>query len=141
MDNAVTSAAAEHDRVQLLRRALVLSLISVALSGVLGLIAVVVGLVSNSLSLLGFGFDAAIDGAASIALAWRFWTEARHPHKGEGVERAAEIVVGAVLLVLGVYLGANAILALVNNTHPEVTTVGVAISMISVVVLPPLALA
>src|SRR5262245_2009728 len=141
MDNAVTNAAAEHDRVQLLRRALVLSLISVALSGVLGLIAVIVGLTSDSLSLLGFGFDTAIDGAASIALAWRFATEARHPHKGEGVERAAEIVVGVVLLLLAVYLGANALIALANGSHPEVTPVGIVISVFSLLALPPLALA
>jgi len=129
------------DRPTLLRRALYLSLISVALSGALGLLAVVVGLVSNSLSLLGFGFDAAIDGAASVALAWRFATEARHPHRSDSVERAAELVVGWILLFLGVYLGANAILALVNHSSPQVTTVGVAISVISLIALPPLSIA
>ena len=52
-----------------------LSLLSIVLSGVLGGVAVVVGLATGSLALLGFGFDAAIDGLASIALAWRFATE------------------------------------------------------------------
>jgi divalent metal cation (Fe/Co/Zn/Cd) transporter len=129
------------DRATLLRRALRLSLLSVALSGTFGAIAVIVGLATNSLSLLGFGFDAAIDGAASVALAWRFATEARHPHRSDALERKAELVVGWILLLLGVYLGANAILALLNQSGPEVTTVGVAISLASLVVLPPLALA
>jgi divalent metal cation (Fe/Co/Zn/Cd) transporter len=129
------------DRAPLLHRALLLSLLSIALSGTFGAIAVIVGLATNSLSLLGFGFDAAIDGAASVALAWRFATEARHPHRSDALERRAELVVGWILLFLGVYLGANAILALVNHSSPEVTTVGVAISVISLVALPPLAIA
>jgi divalent metal cation (Fe/Co/Zn/Cd) transporter len=128
-------------RLPLLRRAFRLSLISIALSGVLGGVAVVVGLTSNSLSLLGFGFDAAIDACASVALAWRFATEARHPHKTENVERIAEIVVGGVLLVLAAYLAINAVLALVNSSSPEVTPVGVAISIISLIALPALAIA
>jgi divalent metal cation (Fe/Co/Zn/Cd) transporter len=136
----VTAVAAE-GRAPLLRRALILSLLSVALSGALGLLAVVVGLASDSLSLLGFGFDAAIDGAASVALAWRFAIEARHPHRSDSVERLAELVVGWILLFLGIYLGANAILALINHSVPEVTSVGVAISVISLIALPPLAVA
>lgn len=129
------------DRARMLRRAFYLSLISVALSGTLGIIAVITGLASGSLSLIGFGFDAAIDGAASIALAWRFASEARHPHRSDSLERTAEIVVGMVLLVLAAYLGFNAVMALVHNTHPEVTAVGVAISVVSLVALPPLAIA
>jgi divalent metal cation (Fe/Co/Zn/Cd) transporter len=129
------------DRPSLLRRALYLSLISVVLSGVLGTIAVVVGLSTGSLSLIGFGFDAAIDGLASIALAWRFATEVRHPHRTDNIERTAEIIVGCVLLVIAAYLGFNAVQALINGSHPEVTTIGVAISVFSLLALPLLALA
>ena len=121
-------ATTSESRDKLLRRAFRLSLLSIFLSGILGGIAVVVGLATNSLALLGFGFDAAIDGAASIALAWRFATETRYPHRTDSVERAAELVVGFVLLILAAYLGFNAITALINDTHPEVTPVGIAIS-------------
>lgn len=129
------------DRTRLLRRALYLSLISIVLSGVLGSVAVVVGLSTGSLSLIGFGFDAAIDGVASIALAWRFSTEMRHPHRTDNLERTAEIIVGCVLLVIAAYLGFNSVQALVNGSHPEVTPIGVAISLFSLLALPLLALA
>ena len=109
------------DRSRLLRRALYLSLISIVLSGVLGTIAVVVGLSTGSLSLIGFGFDAAIDGIASIALAWRFATEIDTRLRTDNLERTAEIIVGCVLLVIAAYLGFNAVLALINGSHPEVT--------------------
>ncbi len=128
-------------RHALVHRAFQLSLISIVLSGTLGGIAVVIGLTTNSLSLLGFGFDAAIDSIASVALAWRFTAEKRDPEQTERVERAAERVVGVVLLVLGLYLGVNALMALAAGTHPEVTAVAIGISLVSLVTLPPLAIA
>jgi len=131
----------DQGRHALVHRAFLLSLISIALSGLLGGIAVVVGLATNSLSLLGFGFDAAIDAIASILLAWRFSSEKRAPERTERVERIAEIGVGGVLLFLAAYLGVNAVIALATGAQPEVTPVGIGISIVSLVVLPPLAIA
>lgn len=128
-------------RDQALRWALALSILSIVINGIAGGSAVILGVTGGSLSLLGFGFDAAIDSAASVALVWRFMIEAREPHRAERVEKIAEAIVGAVLLVLAVYLGVNAIRALAANAHPEATTIGTALLVFSVVVLPPLALA
>lgn len=128
-------------RDQALRWALALSILSIVINGIAGGSAVILGVTGGSLSLLGFGFDAAIDSAASVALVWRFMIEAREPHRAERVEKIAEAIVGAVLLALAVYLGVNAIRALAANAHPEATTIGTALLVFSVVVLPPLALA
>jgi len=62
----VISSSMSRDR--LLRRAIALSALSIVLSGILGVVAVAAGLASNRLSLLGFGFDAAIDSVASVVL-------------------------------------------------------------------------
>jgi divalent metal cation (Fe/Co/Zn/Cd) transporter len=128
-------------RVALLHRALLLSVLSIVLAGATGALAVLVGLASGSLSLLGFGFDAAIDSAASVALVWRFRIEAREPHRAERVETIAEALVGVVLLVLAAYLGFGAVRALVDGTHPEASVVGIGLLLFSLVVLPPLAYA
>ena len=96
------------DRPTLLRRALALSVLSIVLNGVLGGIAVVVGLATDSVSLLGFGLDAAIDSIASIVLVWRFRTEVRQPHRAERIERSAERAVGVVLLGVAAYLAVSA---------------------------------
>jgi divalent metal cation (Fe/Co/Zn/Cd) transporter len=128
-------------RAALLRRALQLSVLSIVLAGLAGTTAVVVGLSSGSLSLLGFGFDAAVDSAASVALVWRFRIEAREPHRAERVETIAEAVVGTVLLVLAAYLGISAVRALIDNAHPEASLVGTGLLVFSVAVLPPLAYA
>ncbi len=128
-------------RDQLLRRAILLSLLSIVISAIAGGTAVVVGLSSGALSLLGFGFDAAIDSIASIALVWRFSIEAREPHRAERVEKVAEALVGVALIVLGLYLGFTAVRALADGSHPEATVVGTALLLASIAVLPPLALA
>ena len=125
----------------LLRRATLLSAISIGLSALIGLIAVIVALASRSLSLLGFGVDAAIDSAASIVLVWRFRIEVAHPHRAERVERIAEVAVGAVLLFFAVYLAINASFALTNQARAEISTESVALLLVSLVVLPPLAVA
>lgn len=128
-------------REMLLRRALTLSYLSIVLNAIAGGTAVVVALMSGSLSLLGFGFDAAIDSAASVALVWRFSIEPRQPHRAERVEAVAEGIVGAVLLVLAVYLAVSAVRALLLGAHPEGNSLGIVLLLLSVVILPPLAIA
>ena len=129
------------DRPRLLRRALELSALSVGFSGLVGILAVVVGLTSGRLALLGFGFDSAIDSVASIVLFWRFVIERTHPHHAERAEAIAEVIVSAVLVVLAAYLAYGSITALASGAHPASSELGIAISIVSLVVLPPIALA
>src|SRR2546423_1647874 len=124
-----------------LRRAIVLSFVSVVWNGAPGGLAVVVALATGSLALLGFGFDAAIDSVASVALIWRFATERDQPHRAERVERTAAAVVGGVLVLLGVYLGLEAVRALLDRSPHETSAIAVVLLLISAVVLPPLGLA
>jgi divalent metal cation (Fe/Co/Zn/Cd) transporter len=124
-----------------LRRAIALSVASVGWNGVTGVSAVVVALSTGSLALLGFGFDAAIDSIASVALIWRFGAEQDQPHRAERVERVAALIVGAVLVVLGLYLGFEAVRALVARSPHETSTVAIALLLVSAIVLPPLGLA
>ena len=129
------------DRPALLQRALRLSVLSIALGALFGGTAVIVGLATDSLSLLGFGIDAAIDSVASVILVWRFRTEVHEPHRAERIESLAERAIGAVLLVVAVYLAVNAVDALVKGTHPEASPVRTLLLVGSVVTLPPLAIA
>jgi divalent metal cation (Fe/Co/Zn/Cd) transporter len=123
------------------RRAIELSVLSIVLSGISGGIAVAVALSTGSLSLLGFGFDAAIDSVASAVLVWRFLTESREPHRAERVERLAEGAVGAVLMLLAAYLAFGAVRSLVSGTQPLSSSVAAVLLVASLVVLPPIALA
>lgn len=131
----------QRDRSSLLGRAVALSVLSIGINGVLGGTAVLVGLASDSLSLLGFGLNAAIDSAASVALVWRFRTEVREPHRAERIEALAETAVGVVMLVLAAYLGISAIGALASNAQPEPSDIRTVLLVVALLVLPPLAIA
>ena len=128
-------------RAQHLRRAVQLSVLSIAWSASVGSVAVYSALASGSLSLLGFGADAVIDAAASIALVWRFLVESRDPERASRVERTAERVVGLALVVLAVYLALASLRAIAAGTHPDASSFAVVLLLASIVVLPPLAIA
>ncbi|HEY7738204.1 MAG TPA: cation transporter [Candidatus Limnocylindria bacterium] len=129
------------DRPRLLQRALWLSVISIVFSGLIGVTAAVVGVSTGSLSLLGFGLDAAIDSVASVVLVWRFRVELREPHRGERIEQVAEAVIGVVLLLIAIYLVVGAVGALASGAQPEATTARTVLLVVAVLALPPLALA
>jgi divalent metal cation (Fe/Co/Zn/Cd) transporter len=124
-----------------LRQAIALSIVTVVWNGLAGSSAVVLAASTGSLSLLGFGFDAAVDSVASIALIWRFAAERDQPHRADRVERVAAAVVGAVLVVLGVYLGFESIRAVVGHGEHETSAAAIALLVASAIVLPPLGMA
>jgi divalent metal cation (Fe/Co/Zn/Cd) transporter len=78
---------------------------------------------------------------ASIALVWRFSIEAREPERADRAEKLAEGIVGGVLLVLAAYLAISALQALAADAQPRGTFVGMALLLLSLAALPPLALA
>ncbi len=128
-------------RPALLRRATLLSLVSVGWGAVAGTAALVLAYVAGSLSLLGFGVDAVIDSIASVALIWRFSIEGRDPARAARVEHAAERIVGGVLVAASLSLVIGAIRSLVAHNLVEGTVGAVILLCASVVVLPPLAIA
>jgi divalent metal cation (Fe/Co/Zn/Cd) transporter len=124
-----------------LRRALLLSLVSIAWSGVAGSIAVSVAVATGSLSLLGFGVDAVVDAVASVTLVWRFAAESSQPERAARVEQRAERVIGWVLITLAVYLAAASLRSIAAGSHPEGSDAGLVLILASVIALPGLALA
>lgn len=123
-----------------LRRAIRLSAMSVAWGAVIGTVALALAVDTGSLSLAGYGLDAAIDAAASAVLIWRFRVEGREPHRAEEVERLAHRAIGFALLAAGVYVGAQAVRTLAaGSAGPRHSSAAIALSAVSIVALPPLA--
>ena len=96
---------------------------------------------TGSLSLLGFGVDAAIDSLASIALIWRFQDERANPARATRMERLAERIVGGVLLTAAIALALGAVRSIVVHGQVEQSIGALVLLGTSIVVLPPLALA
>ncbi len=112
---------------------------SVAWAAMVGVIAVVAGFAAGAIALVGFGADSITDGLASAVLVWRFGNERAGRHNVERIERRAARVVGAILIAIGLYVSVSAIAALANPSTPVHSTVGLALTAASVLVLPVLA--
>jgi divalent metal cation (Fe/Co/Zn/Cd) transporter len=96
----------------------------------------VVGLTTGSLALAGFALNALLDSSASIVLVWRFRKERTDPVAAEHLERRAQTWVIAAMCVVAIYVGLEALRALVDGSHPESSTLGFGIAAISLLVLP-----
>jgi divalent metal cation (Fe/Co/Zn/Cd) transporter len=126
-------------RRTLLQRGLRLEYLSLGWNGIAGTTAVVIGLSTASVALLGFGLDVAIDSLASLLLVWRFWQEVRGRSSSAQLEQQATRSVGVTLLAAGCYLAAQAAHALLTHAASGTSIIGVSLAVLSLCILPPLA--
>ena len=129
------------DRLELLSRALYLSLASVCAGALIGTLSVAVGVVESSVGVLASGLGLLADLAGSVVLVWRFRAERRHPVRAERAERRAAAVVVVALGLVSAVVAADAIRALVDHETPGGSWLSLVAAGIALVVLPPLALA
>jgi divalent metal cation (Fe/Co/Zn/Cd) transporter len=123
---------------QLARRVKLLSWLSLVWMTVEGAVAIGAGIVAGSIALVGFGLDSAIEGFASVILIWRFTGSRVFSHAAE--QRAQKLVAIAFFL-LAPYVGLEAIKTLIAGDHADVSWVGIALAVGSVVFMPMLAIA
>lgn len=100
-------------------------------------VALLAGVAAGSISLIGFGLDSVVEVMASVALAWRLSRE------GDGCtqpdDRRATRMVAASFAALGAYVAVEAVRDLAAGHHPEASTVGVVLAIVSLLVMPWLA--
>jgi divalent metal cation (Fe/Co/Zn/Cd) transporter len=104
-----------------------------------GIAALVVGVVTGSLSLGGLGASVLIDVISSAVLIWRFRRERGSGEFPESAEQRAQVVAALGLLVIGVTLIATGVDHLSSRAHPSTPAVALALAAVNLVVLPLLA--
>jgi cation diffusion facilitator family transporter len=129
------------DRAFLLRRALWLSAFTVAWNVLEAAVAIGAALVSGSRALLGFGLDSIVESLSAVVLIWRLRAERQNPERAEQVEHRALRLIGVTFLVLATFVGIEAVRALFTRSEPEAPAAGIAITALSLVVMPLLAMA
>jgi divalent metal cation (Fe/Co/Zn/Cd) transporter len=134
-----TATDTESVRSELLDRALKLSWISIGFGLISGAISVASGIADHSLGVLAAGLSVLADVTGSCVLVWRFRTERTAPHRAERVEELAAYAVAGALGIIAVALLFESISALISGSHPGSSTLTVAVSGVSIVVLAPLA--
>jgi divalent metal cation (Fe/Co/Zn/Cd) transporter len=126
------------ERHSLICSALRLSYFTIVWNGVVGGLALVVGLTTGSLALAGFALNALLDSSASVVLVWRFRKERTDPVAAEHLERRAQRWVIVAMFLVALYVGIEAGRALIDRSHPESSAFGFVIAAISLLVLPVL---
>ena len=123
-------------RSALVASALRLSYFTIAWNGVIGVAALVVSTVSDSLALAGFALNALLDSSASAILVRRFRRERSDPQAAERLERRAQALIAGAMLIVALYVGFEATRALIDASHADESALGVLLAIVSLVVLP-----
>ena len=131
-----SSTARTSSRAELVRFALRLSYFTIAWNGVIGVAALAVSTATDSLALAGFALNALLDSFASVILVWRFRKEQSNPAAAERFERRAQGFIAIAMVVVALYVGLEGVRALVNGSHADESTLGIALAILSLLALP-----
>lgn len=99
-------------------------------------VAIFAALVAGSVALLGFGLDSLIELTSASTILW-LYTGSRGG--SEQAERRAQQLIAMCFAALVLYLVFDAIDTLASGTHPDVSWLGVAVTVGAIVVMPLLA--
>ena len=103
-----------------------------------GVIAVVAGFAAGSIALIGFGFDSAIEGMASVIIIWRFWGARA---LSEQAERRAQKLVAVQFFILAPYVAIESVRALVTGHEAETSWLGIGLTIASAALMPAFGIA
>jgi divalent metal cation (Fe/Co/Zn/Cd) transporter len=123
---------------QLAGRVRLLSWLSLGAMSVEGAVALVAGIMAGSIALVGFGLDSAIEGFASVIIIWRF-TGSRM--LSESAEQRAQKLVAVQFFLLAPYVAFESVRALADAEHPDVSVLGMALAVWSLITMPLLGVA
>jgi len=100
-----------------------------------GLVAVVAGVFSGSIALVGFGIDSFIEVTSGVVLLWRMTVDADVQTR-ERNEKLSLRIVGVCFLALAVYVGYESISDLASRKAPERSVPGILLACVSLIAMP-----
>lgn len=137
MTESLTATRREH----LHRRGLRLEYFTVGWNVLEGVVAIAAGIIAGSTALVAFGADSSIEVISGAAVLWRLrkaGPEATEEEHG-AAERRALFFVAATFFLLAVYVVYESIGSLLTREAPDRSTVGLVLSILSLIVMPILA--
>jgi divalent metal cation (Fe/Co/Zn/Cd) transporter len=134
----VTALSTER-RETLLHRALWLAVFTVGWNLVEGVVAITAAALAGSRALVGFGVDSFVESISAAVLIWRLRVEQRSPERAEQVEQRALRLIGLAFLALAAVVGVESVRSLVAGDRPDSSAIGIALTALSLLVMPILA--
>jgi divalent metal cation (Fe/Co/Zn/Cd) transporter len=114
--------------------ALRLEALTVGWNTIEAVVAIAAGVGASSVALVGFGLDSVVEVSAALVVVWQFFgiPEQREKH--------ALRLIGGCFFALAAYVALSSISDLVTGGEPHASAVGIALTAVSLVVMPALAL-
>lgn len=100
------------------------------IEGVIGLVA---GIQAGSIALVGWALSSAVEGMASVIVAWRF---SGTRTLSEAAERIAQRGVALSFFLLAPFVAAEAVRDLISVHHPDTTWLGIALTAVALLEMP-----
>lgn len=127
-------AGAERER--LVRRTRLLAWVGLGWHVIEAAVAIGAGIAASSIALVGFGADSLIEAAAGVVV---LWLMAGSRSSSARAERLAQQLIAASFALLALYIGVESVRDLAGGHHPDVSWVGIGLSVITLLTMPPLA--
>jgi cation diffusion facilitator family transporter len=137
----VTEALPLERRRELHRRALWLEHFTISWNVIEAVVAIGAGIIAGSVALVGFGVDSAVEVISALGLLWRLRKAGPEATVQEesGAERRALYVVATTFFLLAAYITFEAVTSLLGREAPDRSTVGLVLSVLSLLIMPDLA--
>jgi divalent metal cation (Fe/Co/Zn/Cd) transporter len=141
VETSMEAFALGSDAAVLHRRALRLEWVTISWNVVEAAVAITAGAIAGSAALIGFGVDSAIEVSSAVALLWRLRRAGPDANREarSAAERRALFFVGATFAALAISIAVESVTALMRRELPEVSGVGIALAVASLMVMPTLA--
>ncbi len=123
------------ERTAVVRRGRKLEYFTIAWNAVEGLVAIGAGMISGSISLVGFGIDSFIEVTSGSVLLWRMSVDADVIGRASNEKRALRFV-GVCFLLLAAYIAYESVTDLFARRSHEHSVPGILLACASLIVMP-----
>lgn len=118
---------------------LILSYITVGYNVIEGIVSVIVGSLTGSVALVGFGLDSFIESLSGSVMIWRLGKHGKMTEEEEeAVEAKAATLVGITFFILAAYIAYEVLMKFLSREAPEASLIGIVIAILSLLVMPTL---
>jgi divalent metal cation (Fe/Co/Zn/Cd) transporter len=132
----MTPTLSDERRDVLRRRVRLIVAATIGYNLIEAVVAITAGTIASSSALIAFGLDSTIEVLSAAAVAWQF--SRRDPQRWE---KGTLRVIAVAFFALAAYVTLTSLIALATRVEVEHSTLGIAITAISVVVMPLLSFA
>jgi divalent metal cation (Fe/Co/Zn/Cd) transporter len=126
-------------RASLIRRALALGWFTIFYNLAEGGTAIAAGAAASSDALVSFGLDSGAESLSASVVVWRLHSERRDPERAERVEQRALKLIAIAFFLLAAWVAQDSVRSLISSDEPDASPIGIALTALSLIVMPILA--